>query len=225
MAARCAHNAEVARSIRAPRILLFIAALFITSCATPKRTYQPPDATEVNRLTGEVKSGITKSREAFKGGRTDIESSQKEVDALSLASVDLLKQIDELGKVAPAVLQPRIGSIKLGFDKFQSHEDALTSHLAAGWTKINDGEQVIIITQAKEIELEKKQAGYYAEAKTLADNATAENRARVSAEEKLHWYRMHWWGTWIACGAGIILFLVLAFLKFTGRLALKSAIP
>lgn len=41
----------------------------------------------------------------------------------------------------------------------------------------------------------------------------------ASQSKKLSWYRWHWWGSWIVFGLGILAVGFLAFLKFTGRLA------
>jgi hypothetical protein len=38
--------------------------------------------------------------------------------------------------------------------------------------------------------------------------------------KKLWWYRLRFWGAWIVFGLGVIACIVLAFLKFTGRLAI-----
>jgi hypothetical protein len=59
--------------------------------------------------------------------------------------------------------------------------------------------------------------------KKLADDATAEREARIAVEKKLSWYRWHWWGSWIALGAGVLACGAFAFLKFTGRLAFTGA--
>lgn len=43
------------------------------------------------------------------------------------------------------------------------------------------------------------------------------------ANKALNWYRWHWWGSWIVLGLGVLACGVLAFLKFTGRLAIAGA--
>src|SRR5581483_239750 len=43
------------------------------------------------------------------------------------------------------------------------------------------------------------------------------------ANKKLWWYRLHWWGSWIVLGIGVLLSIVFAFLKFTGRLSIAAA--
>lgn len=43
------------------------------------------------------------------------------------------------------------------------------------------------------------------------------------ADTALNWYRLHWWGSWIMLGLGVLACLVVAFLKFTGRLAMAGS--
>jgi hypothetical protein len=45
------------------------------------------------------------------------------------------------------------------------------------------------------------------------------DRANV-LDKKVWWYRLHWWGAWIALGLGVIACGIFAFLKLTGRLAI-----
>lgn len=57
----------------------------------------------------------------------------------------------------------------------------------------------------------------------LIDHDTKTTIALNKANAALNWYRWHWWGAWIALGAGVLACLVVAFLKFTGRLAIAGA--
>lgn len=45
----------------------------------------------------------------------------------------------------------------------------------------------------------------------------------TKAEKALWWYRLRWWGAWVVFGLGIVACGLLAFLKFTGRLAAVAA--
>lgn len=45
----------------------------------------------------------------------------------------------------------------------------------------------------------------------------------AAVTKKLSWYRWHWWGSWIVFGLGILAVGFLAFLKFTGKLAIFGA--
>jgi hypothetical protein len=51
-----------------------------------------------------------------------------------------------------------------------------------------------------------------------------EMTAKVNTLSKaLWWYRLHWWGAWVMLGLGVLACIVVAFLKFTGRLAIAGA--
>jgi chromosome segregation ATPase len=69
-------------------------------------------------------------------------------------------------------------------------------------------------------QVEKDKTDYFDSAQKLADAASQEREKRIKAESSLHWYRMHWWGAWIVFGLGILACIVLAVLKFTGKLLL-----
>jgi hypothetical protein len=60
-------------------------------------------------------------------------------------------------------------------------------------------------------------------AETLAKHDATVTAQLNKAEKSLWWYRLHWWGAWIALGTGVIAICIVAFLKFTGRLSLSAA--
>jgi len=73
----------------------------------------------------------------------------------------------------------------------------------------------------QDAEARRQISDYIGAAGSLAAQATRENEARIKAEKSLSWYRWHWWGSWIVFGLGVLAVLILAFLKFTGKLVTK----
>jgi hypothetical protein len=63
-------------------------------------------------------------------------------------------------------------------------------------------------------------ASYAKQVTDLASHDATVTAQLNKAEKSLWWYRLHWWGAWIMLGLGVLACLVLAFLKFTGRLAI-----
>lgn len=53
----------------------------------------------------------------------------------------------------------------------------------------------------------------------LTDNFNRVQANLDSATKKLWWYRLHWWGAWIALGLGVAACAAFAILKATGKLA------
>lgn len=65
--------------------------------------------------------------------------------------------------------------------------------------------------------------GALSKLQTLIDHDAATTEKLNKSNTALNWYRLHWWGSWIALGFGVLACLVVAFLKFTGRLAIAGA--
>jgi signal transduction protein with GAF and PtsI domain len=88
---------------------------------------------------------------------------------------------------------------------------------AIGWNNRLEGH--LRDAESARATLQKAQEEYVQKALKLADDASTERAARVKAENALHWYRWHWWGSWIALGLGVLACVVFALLKATGKLA------
>jgi hypothetical protein len=54
----------------------------------------------------------------------------------------------------------------------------------------------------------------------LAAHDKSETDRANKLDKAVWWYRLHWWGAWIMLGLGILMCLIFAFLKLTGRLAI-----
>lgn len=57
----------------------------------------------------------------------------------------------------------------------------------------------------------------------VTDKANEYSAKYSAAEKSLWWYRLHWWGAWIMLGLGVLACAIVAFLKFTGKLAVAGA--
>jgi hypothetical protein len=57
----------------------------------------------------------------------------------------------------------------------------------------------------------------------LTDNFNALQASYDAQNKKLWWYRVRFWGAWAVFGLGVLACGFLAFLKFTGRLAIAGA--
>lgn len=203
--------------------MLIGASLLLSGCGTKKQTYSAPDPAEVREKTRQVKEGIRLSRFDVAEARKQIEAAQKKADSITSVSVSLLTKVDDLARIAPVELQKPIEAIRLDVQELQTNDAALAEILVDAWKKNDAAEKHLAETDAREVELEQKQKDYYDRAWKLADTTTALNARLVDVEKKLSWYRWHWWGSWIALGVGVIASGVVAFLKFTGRLAITAS--
>ena len=205
-------------------MLTVLAVSILSGCATKEQTYKPPDPTEVRKATKAVKEGIQKSRASVKEARAHIEDAQKNADTISTLSLTLHGKIDALAQIAPPELQPPIAEIRLDVEDLQKIETVLTNGLVQAWQKNDEASTHLAETDKHEGELEQKQLAYYTEAQKLADNATDENKHRIDAEKKLSWYRWHWWGSWIVLGAGVVVCVIAAILKWGAKWGAKVAV-
>jgi hypothetical protein len=66
-------------------------------------------------------------------------------------------------------------------------------------------------------------ASYAKQVGELAAHDKKMTDALNACSKKLWWYRLHWWGAWIAFALGIVACIILAILKVTGRLSFAAA--
>lgn len=194
----------------------------IASCATQPKKYLPPDNTKVVESTRKVRSGIKHAKDLAADSKKAVEQTQKDADELSTLSLSLSQKLDAIIKVAPADLQSQLAAAKKDSDRIQLVEGILKGGLTLAWTKQDELEKHLIITDAHADDLENNQNRYYTDAGHLADIATNERDSRIKAEKTASWYRWHFWLSWIVLATGLIACGVIAFLKFTGRLAIAG---
>jgi ABC-type enterochelin transport system substrate-binding protein len=191
--------------------------LLLPGCGTKEQTFNAPDPAKVIQATSKVKASQKAAHDTHQKEREKVKLAQENVDALSLASVGALEKLDALTKIAPVELLPPIAAIRLDVDRMQHIELILSQNLASAWVKSDETEKHLNDTDARIAELEKEHANYYSDAQAIADTATALNARVIELEKKVSWYRWHWWGSWIALGAGVLACGLFAFVKFTGK--------
>lgn len=195
--------------IRFFNLVLAGLTLSLGACATAPRHYQPPDPTKMNASRQRLGTAVTKSRATATKAKSQVGEAKK-------ISASVNEKLTALKKKVPKELVPVVEEIEVA----QKQQDAKLTETIETQTVL-EGQ----LTEADNAKLqhEKDDLEYQGKAGTLADTATAERNARIKAEKALSWYRWHWWGSWIALGAGILACGVFAFLKFTGRLAIAGA--
>lgn len=203
-------------------VRLFLAAgLLLEGCASRPHPYKPPDSSTLvesgRRIAGAVVAAHTTARLARGSLAEAARSSQREGDRLAA----LPPKLSELLRIAPVELRPVVAALQIDVSDLQrAHEMTVAqiaetqraqSALASELEKANAAKNENAIAQME----------FIAAADHFAALATGENAARVKAENSLLWYRLRWWGSWAALGAGMVGCGIFALLKFTGRLAMK----
>jgi chromosome segregation ATPase len=204
-------------------ICIILVGPALSGCAIHHKTYSAPDAAKVNASEKRLSDAVTKATDAAARAQSHIEAAQKAADRAAAESASVINLTGQLAIQVPEHLRSEVAELRTAVDAQQSAEGELSVQLAGAYK--DHGELRGHLEEANQAKAEALQARteYQNEAGQLARRATEERDRRISAEKKLSWYRWHWWGSWIALGAGVIACGLFAFLKFTGRLALVTA--
>jgi hypothetical protein len=206
------------------RILMaIVCATLMCSCATRQKTYTPPSDAKVVASEKALNEKVTKAR------ATAAKAQQAALEAKEIAA-----KLDASAKIWGPMVEKLIKDVPEEFKQpARDIQNALKEHLVQETflkQKIDEavGHNAQLKIDLAEAEtarsiLKQAQLEYRAEAQKLADAATEERDKRIAVEKKLSWYRWHWWGSWIVLGLGVLACGILAFLKFTGRLAIGAS--
>lgn len=204
-----------------PRICIIL-LLFCAGCATKPKRYKAPDPTAVLAASSRLAKAVNDASVLAVRAETTVVSAKREAERVKAAADEARVQLDNLFRLTPPELKPMVDEVNAKVETMRAAQVTLLDKLAES-TSVH----AALSAQLREADDAKQQFAadgerYLAEANKLAGDAISERNARIKAEKSLSWYRWHWWGSWIALGAGILLSLIFAFLKFTGRLALRA---
>jgi DNA repair exonuclease SbcCD ATPase subunit len=206
--------------------LVFVAcfAMLATGCATKEQTYKPPDATKLRAAEQRYEKTITKARQlSVSAHKQTIEARDAAMQMTLIFSTVLANLGDLLAKVP----EPLRGSVQTIIDEvkdLQTRQGELITRLNQTTETQTQLEALFVQAERDKVSVLQSAEEYFTNAQGLADDATRENAAAVKAEKALSWYRWHWYLGWIIFVSGILMAIIIAVLKFTGRLALKTAI-
>jgi hypothetical protein len=191
----------VTRSLFPSVVAAVSAACLFSSCATRPRAYAPPDAARINASTHRVSVAVDRAHTSARKAQTSVSEAVKR-------TAEVREETRKLKDVPPTLL---------------AKVNELDSNLRSAQVEQALLEKQLVEADAAKAQVEKDKTDYFAAAQKLADEATAERDKRIKVEKALSWYRWHWWGSWIVLGLGIVACGLLAFLKFTGRLAIAGS--
>lgn len=203
------------------RLLTCALVFMLCGCATRPKHYTAPDASAVLASSSRLAAAVDHSRATAARAASAVAAAQTHVSRETALAAEARAQLTALFKLTPPELQPLVDAVNAKVEELSAaHAEVIERLDDAG------REHATLRTQLDEAEAAKAQFSkdaqkYLGEADKLANDASRERAVRIKAEESLSWYRWHWWGSWIALGLGVLACGLLAFLKFTGRLALK----
>jgi hypothetical protein len=199
--------------MRRPSYVLLVASVLSCGCVNE----HAPDPSKVIAATKKVEQSQKAARDVHREERQKIEEAQKTTDEISVVSMDLLQKVDSLAQIIPEQFQPPLAAIREDVTGLQAKETVLTTGLVQAWQKNDAVEKHLAETDANLAGLKTEQQNYYNEAVAQADEWTAD-------KEKLWWYRLHWWGSWIALGAGVLACVIFAIIKWGAKWTAKLGV-
>lgn len=216
-------------------IILVSCAGLLSSCATRAKVYQEPNPAKVIAATRAVKEQVAKVKEHVAKVKSTASQAKAKVVAAKDSEAKVVKlsgkvheDLVKLKDAVPEPIKPAVDQIIEEHAAAEAEQTLLTDTIATAADLHVQLESQIKETETQELELEKRETYfeeqltiYRADALKLASDASEERRLRVIDEKSLSWYRWHWWGSWIALGLGVLACVIVAILKFTGKLALK----
>lgn len=203
--------------------LIILGAALLSSCATRPIQYTAPDAGKMNAAQAKLQASVAAAREAAGKARQSVTSADTSAKKVQTIATSLKGSLAAIHMRAAPSLRPLVETAQAQLESQLAEEGTLALHLTAAQQEQGQLDTQLATAEADRDNLRKEQGSYVVQANKLAIIATTERTSRIAVETKLSWYRWHWWGSWIALGAGVLACLGFAFLKFTGRLAIIGA--
>ena len=207
--------------------LLFLSLVIASAgCSHRAQKFAVPPTDVVKEFQFKVNASLIKSRQHQAKVRHSIASIESDHQALGAELATTKPMIDVLWKIAPAELRPDI--------------QAIGDRVATLATQHNAGEKAIQELKAEDSQLGKsleqalenqkladaRMAQYFQQVQEAVDGRNQDQQLWAEESKKkmaiILWYRLHFWLSWIIAGAGLLVIIVLSFLKATGRLAMAA---
>lgn len=199
--------------------LTFCSALILGGCVSPHKTYLPPDDTKVKAATHDLTVKVTKARDTAGKAKKATEEAQ----ALLAQSVNISKTVRDLLEKLIVQLPEYAGPLReitVSVDELIAKNAELEAKVreAVAWNFRLQAE--LATAEAARQTLQSEQNNYAGGAAGLAESATNEREEKITVQKKLLWYRVRWWGAFVALGAALVGWILFGVLKIGAKAAL-----
>lgn len=124
---------------------------------------------------------------------------------------------------AHAAVKSHIEAAKVAATDLSRHCPEAKAEIVALSADLDGALMELQTSEGARVQLDTQLQEQTKKANKLAAHSDKSDAALAAASKKLWWYRLHWWGAWIALTLGVLACGAFAFLKFTGRMAVASA--
>lgn len=191
-------------------------ALLLCSCA---HTYKAPSNAKLEASTGRLSSAVAKASNTEQRASAHVDAAKKAADKEAASSASVLTTLDDLLKVLPPELKAKGDALKTAVQNDQADIGEIVTHVDGAQTEHGQLKKELLEARSADAQVKIDKQQYYADADKLALTATKQSKS-------LTWYRWHWWGSWITLGAGVIVCIIAAVVKWgakwTGKVAVAA---
>lgn len=199
--------------------ITFCSALLLAGCVSPHKTYLPPDDTKVKAATHDLTIKVVKARDTAAKAKKATEEAQ----ALLAQSVNISKTVKDLLEKLIVQLPDYAGPLR----EITTNVDDLIAKNAELDAKVKEAvawnlqlQADLATAEAARQTLQKEQDGYAGGAGELAQSATNEREEKIKVQKTLLWYRVRWWGAFVALGAAVVGWILFGVLKIGAKAAI-----
>jgi len=189
--------------------LLILTALSMIGCAHQARHFDAPNSSAMRGSNARLGAAVVSAKAAAQSA-----SEQTAQQKAQIATV--APKLATLFRVAPPELRPVIANIQADVAEMQDRQSAIEQHQTELLKQLEEAETA-------RVQHDTDQAKYIADAAKITDQLNASEAAWAKDAKALQYYRVHWFIGWIVLLGGVAACCLLAFLKFTGRVAITSA--
>jgi hypothetical protein len=205
-----------------PTLSIIIVAFILVGCAHQAAHYNVPDASKLAAASQKLVQKVTEARATNARASAAVSAAKASSDREGQQLAEqIVPKVNELLRISPVDLRPEVQALQNEVTGLQAAHQETADHIAAGQREQSTLTAQLEEANAAKNELARYSPEYLAAVDKLAERANAAEAGWSKDSKSLAWYRLHWWTAWIVAGLGVVVCVVLAFLKATGRLALS----
>lgn len=206
------------------RFFVALAAAFACAgCAHTARHYSAPDSVAMVKSGRQLSAAVKAARANAEAATASVKAAGKQSAAQSETLTTTAQKLADLFRLSPPELRPLVAEVQSQVAALESGQEQEDEELAAANDQLYQENAQLSAATAADAQHLAEQTKYIAEANAITARANTAEAGWAADSQKLAWYRLHWWGAWIALGTGLLAIAAFAFLKFTGRLAISGA--
>ena len=212
--------------MKSPRLtssLALLLPLALMGCAHQASVYSAPDHTALTTAKSKLYKAVTDAKAAHSKVTGDIASVKTKHAAAVETVAKIAPQVKELEAKAPPELKPDVIQVGQEVDMLRTQNDATAAAIATVSTDQQALSAKLNEAEAAKAEVDKLSTDYLAKVDDLTEKLNTAEAAWEKDSKEIVKLRTDSFLFKILSGLGVLAVALLAFLWFTGKIALKGA--